>query len=396
MRYFVRAHDAAAGQVVSLELEALDERDVHAQLQARQVTPLSCAAESRKLPWPASRPSWPGPLFAQELLALTQAGLGLIESLETLAERERAVEPRAGLQRLASSLREGLSFSAALRAQGERFAPLFVGVVEAGERTGDLVAALERYLAYQQQVQAVRQRVLSAAIYPVILLVVGGLVALFLLGWVVPRFAAVYAGSQRELPWGSQLLLQWGRFAGDHFALILAGLGAASVAAAYEAWTGSLSRMGQALAPRVPSVGRWLELLALSRLYLTLGLLLHGGLPVTQAMALARSVLPASRRDAFDRTVALVTQGQPLSEAFGAQRFATPVALRLLRAGERSGQLAEMLTRSAQYHDAETARWVERFSRAFEPALMAAIGLVIGLIVLMLYMPIFDLASSLQ
>ena len=395
MQFRVRAVDAASQQVMDLTVEALDEQDARTQLLARQLTPLSLQ-RGRGAAWRARGERFSVPLFAQELHALTQAGLGLVESLEAFAEKEPAAETRAVLERLIAALRSGQRFSAALRSQGGVFPPLFVGIVEAAENTGELASALERFIGYTQSVQTVRQRMLSAAIYPSILLGVGALVALFLMGWVVPRFAAVYRSSNRALPWGSQLLLDWGSFAGEHGAALLAAFVVA--ATAFTLWMWAIVRRDDW--PRVvriiPGVAQWLELMTLSRLFLTLGLLLRGGLPVHQALHLARSVLPAARAPAVDRVAARIAEGQPLSTALDEAGLATSISRRFVRAGERSGQVAEMLQRAAAYHDAETARWIERFTRIFEPVLMAVIGVVIGGIVLLLYMPIFDLAGSLQ
>jgi general secretion pathway protein F len=395
MRFDIRALDPVSRAVLSTRLEALDEHDARAQLAARQLTPISLRPASR-LALRRRDEAFPVLLFAQELHALVSAGLSLIESLEAFVEKERAPAARAVLERLVAALREGRRFSAALRAQGDRFPPLFVGIVEAAESTGELPSALERYVTYAQRLQVLRQRVISAAIYPAILLTVGGLVGVFLLGWVVPRFAAVYRSGNRALPWGSQLLLDWGEFAGQHAGALLGGL--VVVIAALVLWLRAVAARGglARLAARVPGVARWLELLTLSRLFLTLGLLLRGGLPLPQALALVRSVLPPQRAAAIDIVSTRIAEGWPLSQAMDAARLNTPISLRFVRAGERSGQVAEMLHRAAVYHDAETARWVERFSRIFEPVLMAVIGAVIGLIVLLLYMPIFDLAGSLQ
>lgn len=393
MQFQVRALDAASQRMAELTLEALDEQDARAQLAARALTPLRLQPRGRL---GRTRSAFSLMVFAQELHALTKAGLALVESLEALAEKERAAETRAVLQRLVAGLRSGQRFSATLAAQGALFPPLFVGIVEAAENTGELAAALERYIAYADSLERVRQRMVAAAIYPAILLAVGGAVALFLMGWVVPRFALVYQGGRRALPWGSQLLLDWGRFAGDHAAALAVAL-ALALAAGALALRGLARRDAwSALARAVPGMARWLELLTLSRLFLTLGLLLKGGLPIQQALGLARSVLPAARVPALERVTLAVAEGQPLSTALDDAGLATAISRRFVRAGERSGQVAAMLQRAAEYHDAETARWIDRFSRIFEPVLMAAIGAVIGLIVLLLYMPIFDLAGSLQ
>lgn len=394
MRFEVRALDERLQRVVSLSMEALDEADARAQLGVQRLTPLGIRRRGFA---PARRAeAFSVPLFTQELHALVQAGLSLVESLEAFLEKERSPDSRAVLERLLTALREGKRFSEALRAQAGIFPPLFIGIVEAAESTGELPQALDRYLGYTQRVQAVRQRVVSAAIYPGILLSVGALVGLFLLGFVVPRFAAVYQGAGRPLPWGSQLLMDWGQFAGDHGSPLLAAVVLA--AAALALWVRSIGRREAwgRVAGMVPGVAQWLELLTLSRLFLTLGLLLRGGLPVKQALALAGSVLPAARQSSIDDVSRRIAEGRALSVALDEAGLSTPISSRFLRAGERSGQLAEMLQRAAEYHDAETSRWVERFSRTFEPLLMAAIGVVIGLIVLLLYMPIFELAGGLQ
>ena len=395
MQYEVRALDEGSQQLVLLDLHALDLDDAQRQTRARGLTPLKIRPQTLMLGG-RRRDRFSVDLFAQELHALVHAGLSLVESLEAFAEKEQDPVSQAVLARLLQSLRDGKRFSQALGEQGERFPALFIGLVEAAENTGELAPALERYIVYAQRLQAVRQRLVSAAIYPAILLSVGALVALFLMGWVVPRFAAVYRGSGRELPWGSRLLLDWGEWAGAHAAGLW--LGALGLALA-TAW--ALQRLWRdggaaAVMSRVPGAARWFEQMTLSRLFLTLGLLLRGGLPIQQALTLARSVLPAPRVAAIDQVAQRIAEGQTLSLALEEAGLSTAISSRFVRAGERSGQVAEMLHKAALYHDAETSRWAERFSKVFEPLLMAAIGLVIGVIVLLLYMPIFDLAGSLQ
>lgn len=393
MQYLVRALDAQQ-QIQTLELEALDDADARAQALANRLTPLSVARRggiTRR-----ADPRFPLLLFAQELLALLEAGLSVIETLDTLIEKDPQPARRAVLARLAQQLREGQRLSGALRQQPEIFPPLFVGVVQAAEGTSDLPRALSRYLDYEMRLQGVRHKVLSAAIYPAILLVVGAAVSLFLLGYVVPRFAAVYQGNGRDLPWASQLLMTWGEFAGRNSIYLVGGMLAVLALAAW--WLRrNLASGGWWRALRVlPAAKPRLQVLELSRLYLTLGMLLEGGIPLHQALKLCTAVVGPDSRDALAAVRQRIESGEALSDALAAQGLSTPVALRLLRVGEQSGQLGQMLSRTANFYDEETARWIERFSKAFEPVLMAAIGLVIGLIVILLYMPIFDLAGSLQ
>jgi general secretion pathway protein F len=389
MQYVVRALDPTQ-QVQTLVLEALDEADARAQARAQRLSPLSVA---RPRGWLLRRDEkFPLLLFAQELHALLHAGLSVIESLEALIEKDTNISRRVVLIRLAEQLR----LSTALRNQPGIFPPLFVGVIQAAEGTSDLPRALARFLDYETRVQSVRHRVTSAAIYPAILLVVGLTVSLFLLGYVVPRFAAVYEGSGRNLPWASQLLMGWGQFAGRHSAELSTGFFIAVTALAW--WlrrvvaTGGTWRVVRLL----PGTRAKLAILQLSRLYLTMGMLLEGGIPIQQALRLCTDVLNVQARAQLHATRADVESGHTLSDSLHRHGLSTPVALRLLRVGEQSGQLGQMLSRTAIFYDEEMARWIERFTKAFEPVLMAAIGIVIGFIVILLYMPIFDLAGSLQ
>ncbi|MDP9108891.1 MAG: type II secretion system F family protein [Pseudomonadota bacterium] len=397
MQFAVRA--LSPDHLISpLTIEARDEADARAQVTARGLFPASVSPVEKD--W--RRGSVGGParlllvLFSQELLALLNAGLSIVEALEALLEKDAHGGSANVLNRLLLGLREGKRFSAVLAEQSEVFPPLYIGIVKAAEGTSDLPRSLTRYIDYQQRIDLVRGKLISAAIYPMILLAVGGSVSLFLIGYVVPRFAEVYQGTGRALPWLSQLMLDWGNFAGHHTALllgaILASITALVVLGRHLSGGGGLS----ALLGRLPGVGERIRIYALSRLYLTLGMLLEGGIPIVPAMQTVRDMVSPQIKLALQNATLAIESGTPLSSAFEANRLTTPISLRMLRVGERSGEMGAMLTQSAAFYDGEISRWIDRFTRIFEPLLMAAIGVVVGGIVILLYMPIFDLAGSLQ
>jgi len=393
MRFQVRVVDGQQ-QVQTIFLEALDETDARSQVQERQLTPLTVKSaaglyQRRELAFALI-------LFAHDLHALLAAGLSVIEALDTLVEKDVHVSRRQVIARLARDLREGHRLSSALRRQPEIFTPLFIGIVQAAEGTSDVPRALSRYIDYETRLQVVRHKVVSAAIYPAILLTVGSAVSIFLLGYVVPRFASVYQGNGRPLPWASQMLMGWGQFAGDHAAWLSGALALTVLSAFLWARLQMTSGGWWRLLGLLPGARARLEILQLSRFYLTLGMLLEGGIAVQQALGLCSAVMDPSRQPALLAVRQQVEAGQTFSDALERQGLSTPVALRLLRVGEKSGQLGLMLSRTAAFYESETTRWIERFTKAFEPVLMAAIGLIIGLIVILLYMPVFDLAGSLQ
>jgi len=382
--------------IASIVVDALDEADARRQVEARGLF-VSAVEPSGGVRMARARgPKLSLVLFSQELLALLNAGLGIVEGLEALLEKEANPAARGVLERLLAGLREGKRFSSVLAAQPALFPPLYVGIVRAAEGTSDLPRALSRYIDYQQRIDTVRSKIVSASIYPVILLCVGGGVSGFLIGYVVPRFAEVYQGAGRNLPWMSQLLLEWGQFAARHggalFLCALALLALAVTSVRRLVQSGGITR----LLARLPGIGERARIYELSRLYLTLGMLTEGGITIVSAIETVQPMVSNTLRAALASARAAIESGRPLSDAFEANGLTTPISLRMLRVGERTGDMGPMLTQSAAFYDGEISRWIDRFTRTFEPLLMAAIGLVVGAIVVLLYMPIFDLAGDMS
>lgn len=335
-------------------------------------------------------------LFSQELLALLEAGLNLTEALSTLYEKERRPAVRAVLDEVRQALAEGRNFSDVLARRPAHFPDVYVASVRASERTGDLPQALARYIIYQLQFDLIRKKLISAAIYPLMLLSVAGFVTFFLIGYVVPRFSAVYETSGRDIPALSRLLLAFGKAINAHWPIALSLVAAAF---GFTVWMFANRRNRAWLLDRVLRLP-WLNVKAdefrLARFYRAVSLLLASGIPLPRAMNMVGALLGRRQRDRLTEARTRVEQGHMLSAALVATALASPVAESLIRVGERSGQLADMLDRTARFHDEEFSRWVDWASRLLEPVLMTAIGLVIGIVVVLLYMPVFDLAGSLQ
>ena len=383
-------------RVASVLVDAPDEADARRQVEARglyvsAIEPVHAPLLRRQRGGKLSLV-----LFSQELLALLTAGLGIVEGLEALLEKEASPATRGVLERLLAGLREGKRLSTVLAAQPTLFPPLYVGIVRAAEGTSDLPRALERYIEYQQRIDTVRAKVVSASIYPAILLCVGGGVSIFLMSYVVPRFAEVYQGAGRTLPWMSRLMLDWGQFAGRHAGGLLLGF-AATVALAAWGIRRTLRQGGAArLLAKLPGIGERARIYELSRLYLTLGMLNEGGITLVNAIDTVQGMVSPGIAGGLKAARAAIEAGRPMSDAFEANGLTTPISLRMLRVGERTGAMGTMLTRSAAFYDGEIGRWIDRFTRTFEPLLMAAIGLIVGAIVVLLYMPIFDLAGDMS
>jgi len=396
MKFQIKALSESGG-VVSLALDAADEADAERQTRARGCNVLSLRrSNSWNFERFTRRSRFPLALFNQELLALLGTGLSLVESIEALAEKEAQSSTRTTLDRLIEQLRHGRTLSQAMQEQPHAFPVLYVSTVRATERTGDLNDALRRYVAYESQLEVVRKKVISASIYPVLLIAAGTLVLFFLLGYVIPRFSMVYDEVKANLPLVSRLLLEFGTFVSAHGPMVaLGGLGAIAISARI-LFTRTARRWIGAKLWRIPAIGSRMRLYELARFYRTLGMLLRGGTAAVAALDMAAGLLSPTLRLSAERAREAIREGRTMSAAMELHGLTTPVALRMLRVGERSGRMDDMMDRIAAFLDEEIARWVDWFTRLFEPLLMAFIGLVIGAIVILMYMPVFELAGSIQ
>lgn len=383
------------GSVEALDFQAPDEATAIQQLEGRGYTVLSVRAKrGLAARWTGGRERFPVTLFSQELRVLINAGLPLVEAIETLSQKERRDEWRSVMERIALALREGQPFSAALEQFPRLFSPLYIATVRASERTSDLAPALSRYVTYANQLEAIRKRIVNASLYPALLIAVGGLVTLFLLLYVVPRFAHIYEERAADLPAVSRILLAWGQAMHEH-GLFMIALLAALVAAGIYFFRAAKSMLADALW-KFPAVGERLKVYQLARFYRTIGMLLRGGMPLVAALDMSAELLHPVLRERLVAASRAISEGRNVSQSLEANGLTTPVALRMIAVGERGGSMGEMLEQIAAFHDEELARWVDWFTRLFEPILMALIGLVIGGIVILMYMPIFELAGNLQ
>jgi general secretion pathway protein F len=394
MQFEIRALKANQG-VVLLAIDAPDEAAALEQARLQGVAVLSARRKHGFTGFGRGlRARFPLLLFSQELVALLQAGLSLPETVDAMAEKETRPETRKVLAVVRNRLYEGRSLSQALEDLPQVFPPLYVATVRASERTGDLPEALKRYIGYQERLDNVRKKAVSASIYPTVLLCVGGLVTLFLLGYVVPRFSAIYTETGRDLPFLSRVLIHWGGLINKHGAAVMLGLAAAVVLGVV--FRGKVRALAGSIAMRIPALGERVLIYHLARFYRTAGMLLRGGTPIVPALTMVAGLLPVDVRDRLTRAIQRIRDGVSLSTAMTEAGLTTPVAVRMLRVGENSGDMPEMMDRIAVFHDEELARWVDWFTKLFEPLLMAVIGLVIGAIVVLMYLPIFELAGSIQ
>jgi general secretion pathway protein F len=342
------------------------------------------------------RERFPLLLFSQELRVLIEAGLSLPDALETLAEKEHQAETRAIIFKVLDAIREGKQLSDAMSELPSAFPELFTATVRAAEKTGDLPEALSRYALYLEQIDVLKRRIISASVYPALVLAFGALVVVFLMAYVVPRFSKIYATHHGDVSYTTAMLLKAGKFSQEYGLIVVAllvvlGLIAMNLLAKPDVRAKIVDWFWH-----LPYLGEKIKIYHLSRLYRTFSMLLKSGIPVVTGLGMVNQLLGTSLQINLSKAKNLISEGRPFSEAFDSSDLITPVSLRLFRVGERTGQLESMMERAATFHEEEMTRWVDALTKIFEPLLITAIGVVIGGIVLMMYLPIFELASGLD
>ena len=398
MDYRVDAIDRS-GQFVTIELSASAPEDAAriAVERGLQVLNINASRARWRSLLPDSRSAtFPLLLFNQELLTLLDAGLLVVEALDVQAEKETRAEVRGLIRSVLGSLSEGSSLSDALELHQHAFPPLYVETLRSGERSGNLSQALRRYIGYQTQMDQFRKKIVAASVYPLLLIAVGSLVVIFLLAYVIPRFSQILNETGSELSFASRLLLNVGESINRHgaafgviFVVVITATLVGLSRPAFRAWLleGSWN---------VPMLGERMRVFQLSRFYRSLAMLLNAGIPLLSALRQVGGMLDVRMQKKLAIARHAVSTGQLLSQALEESGLSTVIASRLLRVGERSGQMGSMLERVAEFHEEELNRWIDWASRLFEPLLMAFIGVVIGAIIVLMYMPIFELAGSVQ
>lgn len=377
-----------------IELDAVSALEARKHAEQRGYTVLKATQKNKGISF--KREHFPLLLFSQELRVLLEAGLALTDAMETLAEKEHKAEVRGIILKVLDSIREGKQLSDAMQELPAAFPELFIATVRAAEKTGDLPEALSRYALYLEQIDVLKNRIISASVYPALVLAFGVLVVVFLMAYVVPRFSKIYATHRGDVSFTTELLLKAGKFSQEYglFLLIfLVGLGfvvmrmlsRADVRANIVDWFW-----------RLPYLGEKIKIYHLSRLYRTFSMLLKSGVPVVNGLEMVNNLLGATLQVNLLKAKSLISEGRTFSEAFANSDLITPVSLRLFRVGEKTGQLENMMERAATFHEEQMTRWVNALTKVFEPVLITAIGIVIGGIVLMMYLPIFELASGLD
>ncbi|HVB55799.1 MAG TPA: type II secretion system F family protein [Candidatus Acidoferrales bacterium] len=330
-------------------------------------------------------------IFNQQFNTLIKAGLPILKALDLLADRAAAVRLRPMLADVRQRVREGALLSEALRAQGA-FPPVYVTVIAAGERSGNLTGVLEQYITYLRVSTGFRGRLLTAMIYPAVLVATALLVVTYVVSYAMPQFAALYHELGVPLPAPTRILLSLASPLRTYFIAILAI--AAIAAAVIFLWT--RSERGaiaiDSLKPRMPSFGDIWVKTQIAQFVRTLSTLLGGGTPLVAALhtasaAIGSRLIATSVHAAADR----VKEGQSLHLSLAETHLVPDLALEMIEVGEASGALSAMLTSVAEFYEEEVSTRLQRILTWIPIIILLVMAVVVGFILISLYLPMFSL-----
>jgi len=330
-------------------------------------------------------------IFNQQFNTLIKAGLPILKALDLLAERAAATRLRPILAEVRKSVREGALLSEALAAQGS-FPPVYVTVITAGERSGNLSGVLDQYIAYLRVSTGFRSRLLTAMIYPAVLLVTALLVVTYVVTTALPNFAELYKDLDVPLPAPTRIMLSLAMPLRHYFLIFLVAIGAVIVAS----FLWSRSREGaltlERLRPRIPVFGGVWVKTQVSQLLRTLSTLLGGGTPLVPALITSAAAINSRLfAGAVEEAAQRVKEGKSLHESLAEMQLMPDMALEMIEVGEASGALSAMLTSVAEFYEEDVGTSLQRILTWIPIVVLMVMAVVVGFILISLYLPMFSL-----
>jgi len=333
--------------------------------------------------------------FCEALDQVLSGGVTLSQALRALAS-DRGSRGAVIAAALLRELDTGRAPSDAFEATGLGWTPFLIALIRSAERTGQLAQAFHRFVQFESSLLEMRSKVISASIYPVVLLLVSALVLLFLMGFVVPKFAMALDDLRTDLPGASRIILDTGVWLAENGpSLILPAL-AGLIALTAVAWLPSFRRSAWNLVSGLPGIRDITELSGRAQAMRVSAALLAGGATVPTAFAVARSSSPSLIAQRLELASDRVERGEPPSRALAESGLAGPVAVQLLTAAERTGGLAECFERLARSDETRLTRSLERLTNAWGPLLLVGVAILVGGVVVALYWPMLQVFESVR
>jgi type IV pilus assembly protein PilC len=336
-------------------------------------------------------------IFSQELAALLKAGLPLVQSLDVMLERQKDPTFRRSLETIREKVRSGIALSEAFRAEGALYPPILSASLIAGERSGNLEGVLRRLGQYLRLTYALRRKAIAAAVYPILLFAMMGALLAVMVLFVIPGFREFYSGMDVELPLLTRIVMAFAVFLRHNAFWVVLVLVAGWVA--FKAWArreNSAIVMDRLLLS-VPYLGRLMKMYATSQLTRTLSALLQGGLPLLNALEVAgASIGNRAMASVVSGAAHQIREGRSLTMALESTGMIDSLTLEMVKVGEQTGALGDMLNSVADFYDEEMETSMAKALALVEPLLLVFMAFIVAAMLLAFYLPMFEAISRIQ
>ncbi len=386
-------------------IEADTERHARTLLRERGLAPLAVAAIRAAAEPPGLRERFSPPGLSRKALALltrqfatlVRAGLTIEECLNVLIEQTDSAGARRLLAGVRARVLEGQSLSRGLAAFPSAFPQIYRAMIEAGEHSGKLSDVLDRLADYTENRQRLRDTILTAFIYPVLVITLAFAIVTFLLVYIMPQMTRVFSSVGQTLPLATRILMTTSDFVRSYGLLVLLAVAAAVVGAALALRDEGLRTRWHRWLLRVPLVGKLMRSVNAARFADTLGILTTAGVPLLASLHSAAAVLKnLPMKAAVEEALRRVREGAALAPSLGSARLFPPLVIHLIASGEATGRLDTMLARAAEAQSRELENWVRGLTALLEPVLIIAMGGVVLFIVIAILLPIFEMNTMVR
>jgi type IV pilus assembly protein PilC len=388
------------GEIVERRVQALDMRSAREEITRQGVHVFEAKRGSRSLRdlLPRGGKAMSTEqflLFNQELLALVRAGLPILQSFDIMLERQKNLRFKSILTDIRDKVKSGVAISDAFASYGDLFPPIYSTSIRAGERSGDLEGVIRRFLRYQKLIVGLRKKVIGALIYPVVLISMSLGMIFVMLTFVIPKFSEFYAGFGRELPPLTQFMIGFAFFVRSHFLLVLGIAILAFFVIKQWAATATGGVTYDRVKLRIPLVGGILHRFGILQFTQSLGTLLSGGTPMVPAIEIAsQSITNRLISSRVFSIVQNVREGEPLWRSLESTHAVSDLAVEMIKVGESTGALTEMLSNVSEFYDEEIEARLSRMVAAIEPIILVFMGIVIAVLLYAFYLPLFQLTGG--
>lgn len=398
-RFTFEARDTR-GRVFKGELEATTESEARIKLRAQKLMPMKLSQAEQKVSGlkkvgGKSVPLKELQIFTRQLSTLLGSGIPILQSLEVLSQSQRSPGMQIALKQMVHDINQGRRFGEAMAEHPLVFDRFFVNMVKAGEESGTIDQILNRLAIYIEKAAKIRSQVKGALVYPIAIMVVAGVVVAALLVFVIPKFESLFANSGQELPGLTQMVVTLSKTFIAYWWAILGGLGGTIFGAVNYYRTDDGKKTVDAVAIDLPYIGDLIQKSAVARFTRTLATLLSSGVSIMEALEIASKVTGNHViENALLRAREAISEGKSLTVPLAKEKYIPQMVTQMIGVGEQTGAIDQMLNKVADFYEDEVDVAVSALTSVMEPLLMVVLGGIVAVMVIAMYLPIFNMAGS--